>query len=75
MLTNSPPAHKQRPIHDLLDRHEAARLLGISPRTLDRWHLLRVGPPRIRYGRTVRYRGSAIEQWLQDHETAILDIG
>lgn len=73
MLKYPSPANNARPIHDLLDRHEAARLLGISPRTLDRWHVLREGPPRIRYGRNVRYRGSAIEQWLQGRETACLN--
>lgn len=54
----------------LLDREEVARLLGISPRTLDRWHLLRKGPPRIRYGGSghVRYRRSAVEKWVLSQE-------
>ena len=39
---------------ELVDRDVAAHLLEVSPRTLDRWHLLREGPPRIRYGRMVR---------------------
>jgi len=53
---------------ELVDRSAAARLLGVSARTLDRWHLLRVGPPRILIGRQVRYRVSAIETWLLAQE-------
>jgi predicted DNA-binding transcriptional regulator AlpA len=55
---------------ELVDRDATAHLLEVSPRTLDRWHLLREGPPRIRYGRMVRYRLSAIEDWLSAHETS-----
>lgn len=52
---------------DLLDRHEVARLLRVNPRTLDRWHLLRIGPPRISLaGHKVRYRRSALNTWLSD---------
>jgi hypothetical protein len=58
---------------ELVDRDAAARFLEVSPRTLDRWHLLREGPPRIRYGRIVRYRLSAIMDWLNAHETSSLD--
>ena len=49
---------------ELVDRDAAAQLLGVSPRTLDRWHLLDEGPPRIRYGAQVRYRMASLEQWL-----------
>jgi hypothetical protein len=31
-------------VDDLIDRKTAAKLLGVSPRTLDRWHLLRGRP-------------------------------
>ena len=54
---------------ELLDRKAAAKLLGISPRTIDRWHTYRTGPPRISAGgRLVRYRLEAIVHWLQSHE-------
>ena len=56
------------PFGDLVDREGAAKLLGISARTLDRWHLLRQGPPRIQLGRKIRYRRIALEQWLLAHE-------
>lgn len=59
----------RQPVHDLVDRDRAAKLLKISPRTLDRWHLMRIGPPRIKTGRFVRYRLRAISEWLRGCET------
>ncbi len=53
----------------MLDRQAAATFLGVSPRTLDRWHLLREGPPRIALGRKIRYRRAALEQWILTRET------
>ncbi|WP_131233105.1 helix-turn-helix transcriptional regulator [Bradyrhizobium ottawaense] len=53
---------------DLVDRDTAARLLGVVPRTLDRWHLQRRGPPRVRIGRKVRYRRRSLSDWVRDHE-------
>lgn len=47
---------------------EVAQLLGISTRTLSRWHALCYGPPRCRIGRTVLYRKSAIFAWLEANE-------
>lgn len=57
-----------RLIDELVDRITAAQMLGVSPRTLDRWHLLRIGPPRITLGRQVRYRVSALEAWILKQE-------
>ncbi|KRS15479.1 helix-turn-helix transcriptional regulator [Roseovarius indicus] len=48
---------------------EVAALLGVSLRTLNRWHALRVGPARCKVGRTVLYRKKAIENWLAQNET------
>ena len=47
-----------------------AAYLGVSERTLNRWHALRVGPPRITVGRTILYRSDAFEKWLVEHETS-----
>jgi hypothetical protein len=66
-------AEQTSALDDLVDRVKAARLLSVSPRTLDRWHLLRQGPPRIRYGAQVRYRRTAIAEWLLRHEQGELD--
>jgi predicted DNA-binding transcriptional regulator AlpA len=58
------------PSSEFVDRSEAAALLGVSPRTLDRWHALRLGPPRVKYGRQVRYRLPAVMEWLLQHEVS-----
>src|SRR5213596_117931 len=47
----------------------AAGVLGISVRTLDRWHRLGFGPPRIRYAGQIRYRLSSLVRWVLSHET------
>lgn len=52
-----------------LKPEEVARQLGVSRRTLDRWHSRRVGPARCKVGRTVLYRQAAIEAWLERNET------
>jgi predicted DNA-binding transcriptional regulator AlpA len=51
---------------------ECARWLGISPRTLARLEVQRVGPPRIKVGKKVLYRREAVLQWLASKETAPL---
>lgn len=51
-----------------LTREEAARFLNVSPRTLDRLHVHRKGPPRTTVGRRVLYRPEALEAWLVDRE-------
>ncbi|MBB1492004.1 helix-turn-helix domain-containing protein [Paracoccus sp. MC1854] len=48
---------------------DVAALLGVSPRTLSRWHAQRVGPARCKLGRTVLYRRTAVEAWLESNET------
>ena len=51
-----------------LSKSELAGQLNRSERTLDRWHELRVGPPRVVIGRTVLYRIEAVLEWLQECE-------
>jgi hypothetical protein len=53
-------------ISELVDRQAAAAMLGVSPRTLDRWHHLRKGPARVQYGTNglVRYRVVDLEEWI-----------
>jgi predicted DNA-binding transcriptional regulator AlpA len=53
----------------LIDREAAARVLSVSPRTLDRWHILSQGPARIVIGsRMVRYRASTLRAWIRLQE-------
>lgn len=56
---------------------EAARLLGLSASTLNKFRLSGLGPPFIRLGsRAVGYRLSDIEIWLDARRrTSTSDIG
>ena len=48
----------------LLDQREAARLLNLSIRTMERMRLQGGGPLYVKCGRSVRYRTSDIEAWI-----------
>jgi phage terminase Nu1 subunit (DNA packaging protein) len=53
---------------DTIDRHAAARMLGVTFRTLQRWHRAEYGPPRKRWrGRQVGYSRAQVQQWLAEH--------
>lgn len=70
-LSTTPPQEPAgSPItsHDLLNRQEAAAFIGVSDRMLDRWELLRQGPPRLKLGGVIRYRRSSILRWLESRE-------
>lgn len=48
----------------LLNQSEAAELLRLSTRSLERMRLLGTGPRYVKCGRSVRYRESDIETWI-----------
>ena len=48
----------------LLDQREAARLLRLSERTLERLRLQGGGPLYVKAGRAVRYREADLEAWI-----------
>jgi predicted DNA-binding transcriptional regulator AlpA len=48
----------------LLDQREAAQILGISVRTLERLRVVGTGPQFCRLGRLVRYRACDLEEWV-----------
>jgi hypothetical protein len=50
-----------------------AKILGITVRTLSRWHKCQLGPPRITVGRLVLYEVSKLSKWLDIHEKTLLD--
>jgi hypothetical protein len=61
---------------DYLERTQLARELHKSTRTLDRWHTLRIGPPRVVIGRTILYRRQSVLAWLASREeTAVAKHG
>ncbi len=53
---------------DYLPQETLARELGVSERTLARWHVLRIGPPRCTVGKTILYRRQAVLTWLESRE-------
>ena len=50
---------------------ECARGINKSPRTLQRWHRLGIGPPRTLIGKTIAYRRAGVRDWLRSHEEAV----
>ena len=53
---------------DVFSREDLAAALGVSIRTLDRWHRLRIGPPRIEVGKRRLYRAEAVQKWFERNE-------
>ena len=48
----------------LFDQKRAARILGLSVRTLERHRLAGTGPRYARLGQLIRYRQSNLEEWI-----------
>ncbi|MDQ2104437.1 helix-turn-helix domain-containing protein [Azospirillum isscasi] len=53
---------------DYLTPDALAAMLGISERTLQRWHAARRGPARCKVGKLIRYRIEAVRDWLAANE-------
>jgi len=51
----------------LLTTHEAARLLKVSTKTLERMRVEGTGPAFCKAGRSVRYRMQDLTAWLESH--------
>jgi len=47
---------------------DLAQALGVSERTLGRWHQFRQGPPRVEIGRKVFYRLESVSAWMVSRE-------
>jgi len=45
-----------------------AQALGVSERTVARWHRLREGPPRVEIGRKIFYRLESVNAWIASCE-------
>jgi DNA-binding transcriptional MerR regulator len=45
-----------------------AKQMGVTTRTLDRWHTQRLGPPRIVIGRTILFKIDSALAWLAAKE-------
>lgn len=51
-----------------LTRDDLAKQMGVHPRTLERWHRERQGPPCVMIGRFRLYRVAAVREWLESRE-------
>jgi len=51
-------------MHPLLTQRQAAELLCLSERTLERVRVLGFGPKFVRLAKSVRYRPGDVEAWL-----------
>lgn len=45
----------------------AARLCGLSPRTLEKLRLAGGGPPFVKLGRAVRYDANDLRDWIDNN--------
>jgi excisionase family DNA binding protein len=52
----------------MLTQSEAAQMLRVSVRTLERLRVSGSGPTYIKTGRLVRYRQSDLDKWITDSE-------
>jgi hypothetical protein len=55
-------------LSEFLTKEELAVELRRNPRTLDRWAVLGIGPPRTLVGRHVLYRRASVQKWLVAQE-------
>ena len=53
---------------EYLTKEQLASELRRNPRTLDRWEVLGMGPPRTLVGRQILYRRSSLLKWLAGQE-------
>jgi excisionase family DNA binding protein len=51
----------------LLTGREAAAVLRLSERTLERWRVAGGGPHFVKLGRLVRYREADLATWITAH--------
>lgn len=61
-------AKNQNPLSNYFTREELAEALGRTTKTLDRWDLNGLGPPRVQLGRLVFYHKKTVEKWLRERE-------
>ena len=62
-MSNSEPI-----LSEFLTKEELAAELRRNPRTLDRWDVPGMGPPRTLVGRQILYRRSSLLKWLAAQE-------
>ena len=68
MTVETPLATVGGTLAGFLTPEQLSKQLGISTRTLSRWHAMRVGPPRCGFGKLIRYRADAVREWFASKE-------
>jgi hypothetical protein len=58
-------------LSEFLTREELAAELRRNKRTLDRWAVLGMGPPRTYVGRKILYRRASVQKWLVGQEQSL----
>lgn len=57
-----------KPVIDLLlDQKQAARILRLSVRTLERHRVAGTGPRYVRLGHLIRYRENDLKEWIESN--------
>jgi hypothetical protein len=59
--------------NEIMTPSEAARALGLSIFTLNKWRSQKIGPAYIKLGGAVRYRSSDLLTFLEESRVAPLD--
>ena len=60
---------RDRPITDgLLNTREAAKVLGVRPRTLEHWRSVGAGPAYSKIGRAVRYSHFSLDLFIINNQ-------
>lgn len=54
-----------------LHEKDAARLLGVSARTLQAWRCKKLGPPFVRLGRAIRYQRRTLVDWAEQQASSV----
>ncbi len=55
-------------LSDYFTQEQLAAELGVSWRTIHRWHELRIGPPRTRLGKLLLYHKESVREWMRANE-------
>ena len=54
----------------LLTEGEVANVIGVRPKTLQKWRAAGEGPPHIKVGkRLIKYRPGDVAIWMQEHSS------
>jgi len=55
-------------LENYITREQLAKELNVHERTILRWEIRRIGPPRTQVGRLILYSRDSIRAWLASRE-------